>query len=103
MGQQPRFPNQAVKVKIGIVGRPDLDVHRVLCRRGDGFRRPVIDGVKDHAAVGRFLADGLRRRVEQQALRRRAFADDLNARYGQGPSRPNVIEGEYERRDDSRN
>ncbi|MEN1635477.1 hypothetical protein AAIH64_03630, partial [Pseudomonas aeruginosa] len=34
---------------------------------------------------------------------RRAFADDLNARYGQGPSRPNVIEGEYERRDDSRN
>ena len=25
MGQQPRFPNQAVKVKIGIVGRPDLD------------------------------------------------------------------------------
>ncbi|KAB0756320.1 membrane protein FxsA, partial [Pseudomonas aeruginosa] len=24
-------------------------------------------------------------------------------RYGQGPSRPNVIEGEYERRDDSRN
>ncbi|MGP5968004.1 FxsA family protein, partial [Pseudomonas aeruginosa] len=23
--------------------------------------------------------------------------------YGQGPSRPNVIEGEYERRDDSRN
>ncbi len=49
------------------------------------------------------MLGGLRRRVEQQALRRRAFADDLNARYGQGPSRPNVIEGEYERRDDSRN
>ena len=65
MGQQPRFPNQAVKVKIGIVGRPDLDVHRVLCRRGDGFRRPVIDGVEDHAAVGRFLAGGLRRRIDQ--------------------------------------
>ncbi len=51
----------------------------------------------------RLMLGGLRRRVEQQALRRRAFADDLNARYGQGPSRPNVIEGEYERRDDSRN
>lgn len=51
----------------------------------------------------RLMLGGLRRRVEQQALRRRAFADDLNASYGQGPSRPNVIEGEYERRDDSRN
>ncbi|WP_303567083.1 hypothetical protein [Staphylococcus epidermidis] len=51
----------------------------------------------------RMMLGGLRRRYEGQALRRRAFADDLNARYGQGPSRPNVIEGEYERRDDSRN
>lgn len=30
----------------------------------------------------RLMLGGLRRRVEQQALRRRAFADDLNARYG---------------------
>nr|MBH9373982.1 membrane protein FxsA [Pseudomonas aeruginosa] len=43
------------------------------------------------------------RRLMLGGLRRRAFADDRNARYGQGPSRPNVIEGEYERRDDSRN
>ncbi|MBT8768786.1 FxsA family protein [Metapseudomonas boanensis] len=39
----------------------------------------------------------LRQRVEAQAMRQRAFADDLSARSGQ--TRPNVIEGEYERRD----
>jgi len=37
------------------------------------------------------------RRLEAQAERRRAFADDLQAR--SAPQRPNVIEGEYERRD----
>lgn len=45
----------------------------------------------------------LRRRTEEQALRQRAFFDDLAARSGQSrpdASRPNVIEGEYERRDD---
>ncbi len=36
-------------------------------------------------------------RMSEQALRQRAFADDLAA--GEGPSRPNVIEGEFERRD----
>ncbi|GAB3475720.1 FxsA family protein [Azotobacter salinestris] len=50
-----------------------------------------------------FLLNRLRRRTEEQALRRRAFFDDLSARSGQSrpeASRPNVIEGEYERRDD---
>lgn len=36
-------------------------------------------------------------RMEEQAMRQRAFADDLAAR--SGPSQPNVIEGEFERRD----
>ncbi|WP_017938645.1 FxsA family protein [Zestomonas thermotolerans] len=45
----------------------------------------------------RLLAGLLRRRAEEQALRRRAFADDLQARSGQ--SRPNLIEGEYQRHD----
>lgn len=50
-----------------------------------------------------FLLNRLRRRTEEQALRRRAFFDDLSAQSGQSrpeASRPNVIEGEYERRDD---
>lgn len=49
------------------------------------------------------LLERLRRRTEEQALRQRAFFDDLAARSGQSrpdASRPNVIEGEYERRDD---
>ncbi|SEP88085.1 UPF0716 protein FxsA [Azotobacter beijerinckii] len=51
----------------------------------------------------RLLLARLRRRAEEQALRQRAFFDDLAARSGQSrpdASRPNVIEGEYERRDD---
>ncbi len=51
----------------------------------------------------RWLLACLRRRTEEQALRQRAFFDDLDARSGtprQDSSRPNVIEGEYERRDD---
>lgn len=43
-----------------------------------------------------FIRD-LRRRAEAQALRQRAFADDLAAR--SGATRPHVIEGEFERRD----
>lgn len=40
-------------------------------------------------------------RVEAQAQRRRAFADDLRQQQERqaGPQRPNVIEGEWERRD----
>lgn len=45
----------------------------------------------------RLLVGKLRQRAAEQALRQRAFADDLQARSGQ--SRPNVIEGEYEHRD----
>lgn len=41
------------------------------------------------------------RRVEAQAQRRRAFADDLRQQqeHRANPHRPNVIEGEWERRD----
>jgi len=42
----------------------------------------------------------LNRRIEAQVRRQRAFADDLQAR--SGPQRPNVIEGEWERRDRDR-
>lgn len=43
----------------------------------------------------------LGRRAEAQAQRRRAFADDLRRQHEQstGAQRPNVIEGEWERRD----
>lgn len=44
-----------------------------------------------------FLFRLVNRRIEEQVRRRRAFADDLQAR--SGPQRPNVIEGEWERRD----
>jgi UPF0716 protein FxsA len=60
----------------------------------------------------RLLVAKLRQRAAEQAMRQRAFADDLAARAGQarpGASRPNaaqpnaaqpnVLEGEYERRD----
>lgn len=45
----------------------------------------------------RLLVNKLRQRAAEQALRQRAFADDLQARSGQRP--PNVIEGEFEHRD----
>jgi UPF0716 protein FxsA len=45
----------------------------------------------------RLLVGKVRRRVAEQALRQRAFADDLQARSGQ--TRPNVIEGEFKYRD----
>jgi UPF0716 protein FxsA len=60
----------------------------------------------------RLLVAKLRQRAAEQAMRQRAFADDLAARAGQtrpgesrpnaaqpNASRPNVLEGEYERRD----
>ncbi|SDH52923.1 UPF0716 protein FxsA [Pseudomonas flavescens] len=50
----------------------------------------------------RRLVERVRRRAAEQAQRQRAFADDLAARNGQpgpGGNRPNVLEGEYERRD----
>lgn len=45
----------------------------------------------------RLMVGKLRQRAAEQALRQRAFADDLAARSGQ--TRPNVIEGEFEHRD----
>jgi len=45
----------------------------------------------------RMIVRRLLARMQEQALRQRAFADDLAAR--DAPSRPNVIEGEFERRD----
>jgi UPF0716 protein FxsA len=45
----------------------------------------------------RLLVSKVRQRAQEQAMRQRAFADDLAARSGQ--TRPNVLEGEYERRD----
>lgn len=50
----------------------------------------------------RLLVGKIRRRAEEQALRQRAFFDDAAARAGQSGrdgTRPNVLEGEYERRD----
>jgi len=44
-----------------------------------------------------FLFRQINRRMEAQVRRQRAFADDLQAR--SNPQRPNVIEGEWERRD----
>jgi len=45
----------------------------------------------------RMIVRRLLARMQEQVMRQRAFADDLAAR--DAPSRPNVIEGEFERRD----
>ncbi|MBF8779578.1 FxsA family protein [Pseudomonas fulva] len=48
----------------------------------------------------RLIARKLRQRAEAQAMRQRAFRDDpLAGRPQEGGQRPNVIEGEYQRRD----
>lgn len=49
----------------------------------------------------RLMVRRLRQRAADQALRQRAFADELAARSGARPdgARPNVIEGEYQRHD----
>jgi UPF0716 protein FxsA len=58
----------------------------------------------------RALIDKVRRRAEDQAMRQRAFADDLQAEANPGPTHrpgaihqsnrePDVIEGEFEHRD----
>lgn len=69
-----------------------------------GFVSDVIGLVLVLPFTRRLLADKMRRRAEEQALRQRAFADDLQARGGPAPQRPlgrepNVIEGEFEHRD----
>src|SRR5262245_29760474 len=50
----------------------------------------------------RMMLDRLRKRAAEQVLRQRAFADDPQARDATGTQRPNVIEGEYQRRDNDR-
>jgi len=45
----------------------------------------------------RLLVNKVRLRAAEQAMRQRAFFDDQAARSGQ--VRPNVLEGEFERRD----
>ncbi|NQD91596.1 membrane protein FxsA [Pseudomonas sp. CrR25] len=45
----------------------------------------------------RRLVNKIRQRAAEQAMRQRAFADDLAARSGQ--TRPHVLDGEYERHD----
>ncbi|WP_339511269.1 FxsA family protein [Pseudomonas sp. RL_15y_Pfl2_60] len=47
----------------------------------------------------RIFVGKIRARTAEQAARQRAFADDLAAARRPGDSRPNVLEGEYERRD----
>jgi len=48
----------------------------------------------------KLVANRLRRRAEEQAMRQRAFQDDpFQAQPRDSGQRPNVIEGEYERRD----
>ncbi|MDR6712800.1 UPF0716 protein FxsA [Pseudomonas hunanensis] len=48
----------------------------------------------------KLAARKMRQRAEAQAMRQRAFQDDpFNARPPEGAQRPNVIEGEYQRRD----
>ncbi|MBM7061641.1 membrane protein FxsA [Pseudomonas sp. UL073] len=69
-----------------------------------GFISDVIGLLCLLPPVRRLLVAKLRRRAEEQALRQRAFADELQARANSTAPRPsaaqpNVIEGEYERRD----
>lgn len=47
----------------------------------------------------RIFVGKIRARAAEQAARQRAFADDLAAAQRHGDSRPNVLEGEYERRE----
>lgn len=67
-----------------------------------GFISDVIGVLCLLPFTRRRLVERVRRRAAEQAARQRAFADDLAARNGQpgsGSGRPNVLEGEYERRD----
>ncbi|MCW3148295.1 membrane protein FxsA [Stutzerimonas stutzeri] len=62
-----------------------------------GFISDVLALVVLFPPTRNFLFRLINRRIEAQVRRQRAFADDLQAR--SGPQRPNVIEGEWERRD----
>ncbi|OLU17668.1 MULTISPECIES: FxsA family protein [unclassified Pseudomonas] len=65
-----------------------------------GFISDVIGVLCLMPFTRRWLVERVRQRAAEQAARQRAFADDLAARNGQpGAPKPNVLEGEYERRD----
>lgn len=65
-----------------------------------GFISDVLALIVLFPPTRNFLFRMINRRIEAQVRRQRAFADDLQAR--SGPQRPNVIEGEWERRDRDR-
>ncbi|EJM02910.1 protein affecting phage T7 exclusion by the F plasmid [Pseudomonas sp. GM102] len=69
-----------------------------------GFVTDVLGLIMLLPISRRLLANKMRRRAEEQAMRQRAFADDLQPRGGPAPQQPlgrepNVIEGEFEHRD----
>ncbi|NER61638.1 membrane protein FxsA [Pseudomonas sp. MAFF212428] len=64
-----------------------------------GFISDVIGLIVLMPFSRRLLASKLRQRAEAQAMRQRAFGDDPFAPAPGAPRQPNVIEGEYEKRD----
>ncbi|WP_095080042.1 FxsA family protein [Pseudomonas sp. Irchel s3h17] len=69
-----------------------------------GFISSVLGLVMMLPLTRRLLANKMRQRAEEQAIRQRAFADDLQPRGGPVPRQPlgreaDVIEGEFEHRD----
>jgi UPF0716 protein FxsA len=69
-----------------------------------GFISDVLGLVLLLPFTRRLLANKMRQRAEDQAMRQRAFAEDLQSRGGPAPRQPvgrepNVIEGEFEHRD----
>ncbi|WLG46098.1 FxsA family protein [Pseudomonas sp. FP1740] len=69
-----------------------------------GFVTDVLGLIMLLPISRRLLANKMRLRAEEQAMRQRAFADDLQPRGGPAPRQPlgrepNVIEGEFEHRD----
>ena len=69
-----------------------------------GFVTDVLGLIMLLPISRRLLANKMRQRAEDQAMRQRAFADDLQPRGGPAPRdtlgrEPNVIEGEFEHRD----
>ena len=69
-----------------------------------GFISDVLGLVMLLPFTRRLLANKMRQRAEEQAIRQRAFADDLQPRGGPPPREPvgrepDVIEGEFEHRD----
>ncbi|WP_347901742.1 FxsA family protein [Pseudomonas purpurea] len=69
-----------------------------------GFISSVVGLILMLPLSRRLLANKMRQRAEDQAIRQRAFADDFQPRSGPTPGQPlgrepNVIEGEFEHRD----